>query len=113
SGTMVLAMRAAARDAGYRAVIACVRPTDKERYPLTSIESYARWTRAHGLPFDPWIRLHARLGGRIVRAAPEAMVVRGSVADWESWTGMAFPESVSFGFPWATQAVCIARYRPR
>ena len=111
SGTMVLAMRAAARDAGYRAVIACVRPTDKDRYPLTPIESYARWTRDDGLPFDPWIRLHARLGGRIVRAAPEAMMVRGSVAAWESWTGMAFPESGSYVVPRATQPVLIDRER--
>ena len=41
SGTMVGAMRAAARAAGYRAVIACVRPTEKDRYPLVPIERYA------------------------------------------------------------------------
>ena len=111
SGTMVGAMRAAAKAAGYRAVIACVRPTWKDRYPLAPIESYARWTRGDGLPFDPWIRLHARLGGRIVRAAPEAMMVRGSVADWESWTGMAFPESGRYVVPPATQPVVIDRER--
>ena len=111
SGTMVGAMRAAAKAAGYRAVIACVRPTWKDRYPLAPIESYARWTRGDGLPFDPWIRLHARLGGRIVRAAPEAMMVRGSVADWESWTGMAFPESGRYVVPRATQPVVIDRER--
>ena len=111
SGTMVGAMRAAAKSAGYRAVIACVRPTWKDRYPLAPIESYARWTRDDGLPFDPWIRLHARLGGRIVRAAPESMMVRGSVADWESWTGMAFPESGRYVVPRATQPVIIDRER--
>ena len=92
SGTMVGAMRAAARAAGYRAVIACVRPTEKDRYPLVPIERYAFWTREDGLPFDPWMRLHARLGARVVRASPRAMMVRGTVADWESWTGMAFPD---------------------
>ena len=111
SGTMVGAMRAAAKAAGYGAVIACVRPTWKDRYPLAPIESYARWTRDDGLPFDPWIRLHARLGGRIVRAAPESMMVRGSVADWESWTGMAFPESGRYVVPRATQPVIIDRER--
>ena len=111
SGTMVEAFRAGARAAGYRAVIACVRPTDKHRYPLAPIESYARWTRDDGLPFDPWIRLHARLGGRIVRAAPESMTMRGTVADWESWTGMAFPESGRYVVPDATQPVVIDRER--
>jgi hypothetical protein len=111
SGTMVGAMRAAARAAGYRAVIACVRPTHKHRYPLTPIERYALWTRDDGLPFDPWIRLHARLGGRVVRGAPESMTMRGSVADWESWTGMELPESGSYIIPFATQPLVIDRDR--
>jgi hypothetical protein len=111
SGTMVGAMRAGAKAAGYRAVIANVRPTWKERYPLIPIESYARWTREDGLPFDPWMRLHARLGGRIVRVSHEALVIRGSVADWESWTGMDFPESGQYVVPRATQPITIDRER--
>jgi hypothetical protein len=111
SGTMVGAMRAAARASGYQAVIACVRPTAKDKYPLTPIERYAFWTREDGLPFDPWMRLHARLGARVVRASPQAMIVRGSVADWESWTGMKFPDSGSYVVPRATQPVAIDRQR--
>lgn len=111
SGTMIGAMRAAARGAGYRAVIACVRPTWKERYPLIPIDRYARWTRDDGLPFDPWIRVHARLGGRIVRGAPESMTMRGSVADWERWTGMSLPDSGSYVIPRATSPLVIDRER--
>jgi len=111
SGTMVGAMRAGAKAAGYRAVIANVRPTWKERYPLIPIERYATWTRADGLPFDPWMRLHARLGARVVRASPRALIVRGSVADWESWTGMSFPETGSYVVPQATRPVDIDRER--
>ncbi len=109
SGTMLGAMQAAGRAAGYRAVIACVRPTEKHRYPLTPIERYATWTRADGWPFDPWIRLHARLGGRIVRAAPHSMEIHGSVADWEGWTGLSFPESGRYVVPTATSPVTIDR----
>lgn len=111
SGTMVAAMRAAAKAAGYRAVIANVRPTWKTRYPLTPIESYIRWTREDGLPFDPWMRLHARLGARVVRASPQALICKGSVADWESWTGMQFPETGSYVVPFATQPIAIDRER--
>jgi hypothetical protein len=111
SGTMVGAMRAGAKAASYRAVIANVRPTWKERYPLIPIASYARWTREDGLPFDPWMRLHARLGARVVRASPKALIINGSVADWESWTGMAFPESGRYVVPKATQPVTIDRER--
>ena len=96
---------------GYRAVIANVRPTWKERYPLIPIERYVRWTRDDGLPFDPWMRLHARLGARIVRSSPRALIVKGSVADWESWTGMAFPESGEYVVLHATQPVVIDRDR--
>ena len=107
SGTMLQAMQAAGRAAGYRAVIACVRPTEKHRYPLTPIERYATWTRDDGLPFDPWIRLHVGLGGRIVRAAPRSMEIRGCVADWATWTGLSFPDSGDYILPTATSPLAI------
>jgi hypothetical protein len=111
AGTMLEVFRASGRAAGYRALIACVRPTDKEHYPLAPIERYALWTRADGLPFDPWIRLHVRLGGRIVRPAPRSMRIRGSVADWESWTGLSFPDSGEYVVRQATSPVTIDRER--
>jgi hypothetical protein len=88
---MLEAMQAAGRASGYRAVIAGVRPTEKHRYPLLSIERYAEWMRPDGLPFDPWIRLHVRPGGRIVRAAPESMRIHGSVTDWAGWDRAVVP----------------------
>jgi GNAT superfamily N-acetyltransferase len=107
AGVMLQSMRANALAHGFRAVIACVRPTDKHRYPLAPIERYAHWTRPDGEPFDAWIRLHVRLGGRIVRAAPRSMTMRGTVADWESWTGMAFPETGIYVVPLAIATVAI------
>lgn len=41
---------------------------------------------------DPWIRVHVRRGGRIVRPIPNSMHVVGRVAEWERWTGMRFPD---------------------
>jgi GNAT superfamily N-acetyltransferase len=93
SGTMLAALRATALAHGLPALIACVRPNHKERYPLIPIERYATWTRDDGLPFDPWIRVHVRAGGRIVRASPASMTVRAPLADWAAWTGLSFPES--------------------
>lgn len=108
---MLVAMQSAGRAAGYRALIACVRPTEKHRYPLTSIERYAAWTRPDGLPFDPWLRLHVRVGGRIVRAAPRSMEIRGSIADWEHWTGLSFPDDGAYVVATATSPVTIDRNR--
>jgi hypothetical protein len=109
SGVMLAAMRSVGSEHGYGALVACVRPTLKHRYPTTPIERFARWTREDGLPFDPWIRLHVRMGGRIVRASPESMTMRGTVAEWSSWTGMDFPESGDYIVPVAADVVHIDR----
>ncbi len=111
AGFMVQAMRANARAHGLSALIACVRPTDKHRYPLIPIEEYAFWRRADGEPFDAWIRLHVRLGGRVVRGSPQAMTIRGSVADWERWTGDPFPGTGDYLLPVAAAPVHIDRER--
>ena len=79
--------------------IAPVRPSWKDRYPLVPIERYAAWVRQDGLPFDPWLRVHARLGGRVLRCEPRSMQVTASVRDWEAWTGMTFPEDGDYVFP--------------
>ena len=106
---MVSSLLAAARLRGLHALIACVRPTLLERYPLIPIASYAGWTRHDGLPFDPWIRIHVRLGGRLSRPEPESMRVTGSVAEWEAWTGMALPQSGRYVVPGACAPVEIDR----
>jgi GNAT superfamily N-acetyltransferase len=113
AGRVVELFRERARAAGLRALIACVRPTEKHRYPLTPIERYATWTRADGLPFDAWIRLHVRLGGRVARAAPQSMTTSGSIADWERWTGLALPESGAYVVPFATNPVVVDREADR
>ncbi len=106
---MLAAMCGLGRSRGHRAVIACVRPTWKERYPLAPIERYATWTRSDGQPFDPWIRLHIRAGGRMARPEPRSMHIVGSVAEWEAWTGMAFPDSGDHIVPRAAAVVHIDR----
>jgi hypothetical protein len=92
-------MSALARLAGFGFLIAPVRPNWKERYPLTPIERYVTWVGSDGSSFDPWIRVHVRLGGSIGPALPYSMRITGSVADWETWTDMAFPESGRYVFP--------------
>lgn len=113
AGVMLSAMRANARARGMSAVIACVRPTLKPDYPLTPIDRYAAWVRDDGLPFDPWIRLHVRLGGRIVRPSPRSMTITGTLAEWEEWTGMAFPDSGDYVVRGACEPVSIDRNADR
>ena len=99
SRTMIGAMREIAAAHGYPNLIAPLRPTWKERYPLTSIDRYAAWTREDGLPFDPWIRLHVRLGAEILRPVERSLHITGTAVEWEEWTETAFPESGAYVFP--------------
>jgi hypothetical protein len=45
------------------------------------IERYAAWSREEGLPFDPRIRLHARLGGEILAPDARSLRITGTVAE--------------------------------
>lgn len=93
SAVMVRAMREIARRQGLDSLIAPVRPIWKHRYPLVPMERYARWVRPDGLPYDPWVRVHVRLGASIIRVCEASLTVVGTRDDWEKWTGLHVPES--------------------
>ncbi|OLC15675.1 MAG: hypothetical protein AUH29_07420 [Candidatus Rokubacteria bacterium 13_1_40CM_69_27] len=107
SSEILRGMQALTHQHGLRDLVAPVRPTMKARYPLAPMERYVRWTRSDGAPLDPWIRVHWRLGGEIVRVAPRTLVIVGTVAQWEEWTEMAFPDSGPYVVPGALQPVVI------
>jgi GNAT superfamily N-acetyltransferase len=98
SSRMIATFTDNARAAGLTSVVAPVRPTWKERYPLIPIERYVDWRRQDGTHFDPWIRIHERVGGEILAAAPESMTIRAPAEDWEGWTGMRFPDDGEYVF---------------
>ncbi len=99
AGHLLTALRRLAEDRELVRVIAPVRPTLKARYPLTPIDRFAAWTRGDGSPLDPWVRTHWRLGARIIATAPRSQVMTGTVAEWESWTGLVFPDSGDYVIP--------------
>ncbi|HSJ83409.1 MAG TPA: GNAT family N-acetyltransferase [Acidimicrobiia bacterium] len=93
STEVLIQMKTVAQSHDLEWLIAPVRPSRKSSYPLTPIERYALWRRPDGQLFDPWLRTHERLGARLAGIAPQGNVFRGTVAEWEQWTGLAFPES--------------------
>ncbi len=105
SARMVMAMKAIGRANGLSALIAPVRPNLKSRYPLIPMERYIQWQNADGLPFDPWLRVHARLGAKIIKVCHKAMTISGTIAKWQKWTGMQFPESGTYIIPGALTAI--------
>jgi len=109
----LMAMKSIGRDAGLSSLLAPVRPSLKSRYPLIPMEGYIRWKNDHGLPFDPWMRIHVRQGAEIVRVCPRSMHIEGSISDWENWTEMAFPESGRYIVPGALVPVEMDRDEDR
>ena len=101
SSRMIARMAEIGRDHGLQKLIAPVRPNLKHRYPLVPMERYITWRRPDGAHLDPWLRTHERVGAPIVKVAPESMRVPGTVAEWQEWAGMAFPETGSYVVPGA------------
>ena len=99
SALIIKAMAETARQHGLAPLVAPVRPSWKDRYPLVPIHVYATWRDSHGLPFDPWMRVHARLGAHILRPEPQSLRITAPVSDWEAWTGETFSDEGSYIFP--------------
>lgn len=108
SGALLHRMGAVASAHGLDALVAPVRPTWKERYPLVSIESYAGWRRGDGELYDPWLRTHERLGGELLGPAPRSLTIAGTREEWQEWTELVFPEEGDYVVP---GALCPVRFK--
>jgi GNAT superfamily N-acetyltransferase len=101
SSAMIAAMREIGQSKGFSCLVAPVRPNQKSKYPLISIDDYIQWTNEEGLPFDSWLRVHSRVGARILKPCHQAMTIYGTRADWEEWTRLKFPQSGTYYIPGA------------
>lgn len=86
----VRAMKLNGEQHGLRGLIAPVRPSAKAEYPMIPIDDYIKYTLDDGRLFDPWLRVHANLGAKLVKVCHGAMYITGTVADWHGWTGIDF-----------------------
>ena len=62
-----------------------------------------------GRIWDPWLRVHDELGGRRLGIVTAAVTVRGTLAEWEQWTGERFPNSGSYAVPGGLVPVSVDR----
>ncbi|GAA3151553.1 hypothetical protein GCM10010466_48300 [Planomonospora alba] len=90
SPVMLAALRENAGRLGFTELLAPVRPNAKHLEPRTPMAEYVSRTRPDGLPADPWLRVHVRAGGEIVKVAPRSMTISGTLAEWRGWTGLPF-----------------------
>jgi len=106
---VITAVKEQALARGLTRMIAPVRPTSKSQYPLIDIAEFMTWTRDDGLPLDPWLRTHVRLGATLLAPAPASQTMTGTVADWEKWTGMALPATGTYVIPDGLTTLAIDR----
>jgi hypothetical protein len=93
SGLSTVLLAAGRRNAarlGHATLVAPVRPTRKHEHPDVAMAEYAGWRRPDGLPSDPWLRVHARAGGKVVGVAPHSMTITAPLDRWREWTGLPF-----------------------
>lgn len=101
SSLMLAAMRDHAAQLGHRELVVPVRPNGKHLEPHTPMTEYAFRNRPDGLPHDPWLRVHVRAGGKIVKVAPRSMTVSGTLAEWRGWTDLPFDRTGTVEVPGA------------
>ena len=92
ASAMVKALRDNAFRLGHTVLYAPVRPSQKSDEPETPMSEYAWRVRDDGLPYDAWLRVHVRAGGRILKVCPLSMTIVGTLADWRTWTGLPFDD---------------------
>jgi hypothetical protein len=109
---MVRSPRDAAARHQLAALYAPVAPSRKCDYPLIDMRDYIGWTLPDGRsPFDPWLRVHWKLGGRVLHVCPRSMVITGTVADWQQWTGLPMPGTGHYVVPRALAPIDVDHER--
>ena len=97
TGLSIELLKAARRNAiglGLTDLFGPVRPTRKDREPEVPMAEYLARSRPDGLPEDPWVRTHVRLGARLVKICPVSMTTRGSPRSRRltpCWCGAVIP----------------------
>jgi len=88
-------------------VVVPVRPTAKVRHPWVSIADYMAWTDESGRAYDPWLRSHLSVGGKLVGPCERSMVVHEPIAFWENWSKQRFETSGAYALEGALAPVKI------
>jgi GNAT superfamily N-acetyltransferase len=90
---MVKAMKRITGKHDLQKLILPVRPNQKKDFRQLSMADYISQRREDGLPIDAWLRVHEKLGAKIIKICPKSMLIQGSVQEWQEWTGNDFPKS--------------------
>ena len=87
------------KEQGLKHAMCDLRPILKHLYPTVTLADYMTWKDSKGRPIDPWARTSGDLKAEYLGIAPNAIVTEASVAQWEEWTGLIFPQSGEYVIP--------------
>lgn len=104
---MIRSLLELAASKGLNGVVVPVRPTAKVRHPWVSIADYMSWIDESGQPYDPWLRSHLSVGGKLVGPCERSMVVKEPIAFWENWSKERFERSGAYALEGALAPVRI------
>ena len=78
------------KERGLSHIVAAVRPNLKCAYPLIPIEEYLTWRASDDSYFDPWLRVHDKLGANFLHICYQSAKIVAPIADWMKWTAQTF-----------------------
>ncbi len=90
SRLLLTKLRDNARSMGFKSLVAPVRPPTKANYPEMDMGSFISRVGLDGLPEDPWLRTHVRLGGNVIKVCPTSVSVSAPITYWHKWTRLPF-----------------------
>jgi hypothetical protein len=96
SAQMIETVKAIGKREGLRFALAPVRPSRKSEFPTMPMEDYVRKQTEDGRMFDPWLRAHVAVGGKVLSVCEQSMTIQGSIKTWCRWTNRSFTQSGSF-----------------
>ncbi|WP_247046242.1 N-acetyltransferase [Arthrobacter rhizosphaerae] len=108
SSKLLVAAKENAAKMGYRDLLGPIRPTGKAAFPHESMKDYVARLDGDGLPVDPWLRTHVRLGGVVMKVCPVAMTIPGTLSQWREWTGLELTSSGAVEVPGALTPVHVS-----
>lgn len=88
-----------AKSNNFKTIFAPVRPTLKSLYPTFTLKQYIKLLNSEGQLFDPWLRTHISVGGRIIKICNKSMQFKSSISNWQNWTNLVFPASNKYYVP--------------
>lgn len=95
---MINTMRALAVMNNCARVIAPVRPSAKCLHPYVPMDQYINWTDERGRVYDPWLRSHVAVGGKVTGVCDRSMVVEQPIDFWKPWTKSTLDQDGSVPF---------------